>query len=656
MRLRPLLIAVLLAASPVLVPAQPLEVQSPNGEVRLTLAAGEDGRLTYAVSFRGKELIRPSALGLDFEGQPPLSEGLRAVSQDRGAEDETYETPVGKSNPVRNHYNWLRADFEESAGFRRRKLTIEARAYDDGIAFCYRTPEQTPAEGYRLRGEETEFLVAKDATAYPTIYPSMRTSQESENDVRPLSSIAPGSLIGLPLLVDVPGVAWMAITEAHLENYAGMYLTPRAGRGAPLGVKLPTRVDDPEVAVVGATPLRSPWRVVMIGDDPGRLIESNLVINLNPPSKIADVSWIRAGKVAWDWWSGEVVDNQGFEGGMNTATMNYYIDFAADSGLEYMLIDAGWSAGRAQNGDITKTIPEIDMPAILSHAKEKGVKVWLWLHWTNVDRQMDEAFALYEQWGVAGVKIDFMNRDDQWMVDFYHRVLEKAAAHRLMVDFHGAYKPTGIRRTYPNLMTREGVLGLEYSKWSARSNPEQHVSIPFTRMLAGPMDFTPGGFDNVTRAQFESRGRDPMALGTRAHQLAMYVVYESPAQMVSDHPGAYRDQPAFSFIRAVPATWDETRVINGRVGDYVTIARRRGDEWFVGAMTDWTGRTLEVPLGFLGDGEYVADVYADGPEADADPKRVAIERDKAVNRGSTLRAVLASGGGWAARIRPRGAR
>ncbi len=488
------------------------------------------------------------------------------------------------------------------------------------------------------------------------LVPNMQTSQEWENEARPLSSLLPDSLIGLPLLAQVPGAGWIAITEAHIEDYAGMYLAPKAGRGRSggLAVKLAPRVDDPEVAVIGSTPLTSPWRVIMAAAEPGRLIESNLVLNLNPPSAIQDTSWIRPGKCAWNWWSNNIVDTQPFQGGMNTATMNYYIDFAAESGFPYMLIDAGWSAGgRGEPEDITKTNPDIDMPAILSHAKSKNVKVWLWLNWAATDRQMEEAFALYEKWGIAGVKVDYMDRDDQWMVDFYHRVVKTAAAHHLMVDFHGAYKPDGLRRTYPNLVTREGVLGLEYSKWSARSNPEQHVTIPFTRMLAGPMDFTPGGFNNVTYDQFESRSTAPMAMGTRAHQLAMYVVYESPSQMVSDHPGAYRDQPSFSFIKAVPTSWDETRVVNGRVGDYVTIARRNGKEWFLGSMTDWTGRELDIPLSFLGDGEYVADIYADSPEAATDAKRVTIERDKAVTRATTLKAKLAPGGGYAVYIRPR---
>jgi alpha-glucosidase len=633
-------------------------VQSPDRELNFTLSVDEQGALSYAVSFRGQPVLVPSPMGLDFENQALLGGNVHVGSVNRGQESETYEMPHGKSNPIGNQYNWLQVDLKDPGPLQRR-LTIEARAYDDGVAFRYVVPEQPALRAFRLVSENTAFFTSKDATAYPMVLPNAQTSQESEYDIRPLTSLTPGALIGVPFLMDIPGVAWVAITEAHLRDYSGMLLTPRSerrsfGRVPGVSVKLSRRFDDPEVAVTGSAPHASPWRVVMVAEDPGRLIESNLIINLNPPSAIQDTSWIQAGKSAWNWWSDDIVDNQPFAGGMNTATMKYYVDFAAESGLEFFLIDAGWCGPHdALAADITKPIPEVDLPEILRYAKGKGVKIWLWLNWAWVDKQLDVAFPLYEKWGVAGVKVDYMNREDQWMVDFYHRVVEKAAQHHLMVDLHGAYKPTGIRRTFPNLMTREGVLGMEYSKWSARSNPEHNVTIPYTRMLAGPMDFTPGGFDNVTREQFESRMHNPMVMGTRAHHLAMYVVYESPAQMVSDHPGAYRDQPAFDFIRAVPATWDETHFVNGKVADYITLARRRGREWFIGSMTDWTARDLEIPLDFLGQGEFIADVYADAPEASTDPKRVAIERSKPVNRSTLLKAHLAAGGGYTVHIRPR---
>jgi alpha-glucosidase len=293
------------------------------------------------------------------------------------------------------------------------------------------------------------------------------------------------------------------------------------------------------------------------------------------------------------------------------------------------------------------------MPELLRHAKARNVKLWLWAHWTSVDRQIDDAFPLFERWGIAGVKIDFMDRDDQIMVDWYHRVLKKAAAHHLMVDFHGAYKPDEIERTYPNLMTREGVMGLEYLKWSARVTPVHNCTLPFTRMLAGPMDYTPGGFLNVTREAFVPRNRQPMVMGTRAHQLALFVVFESHLQMVSDYPERYRGEKDFAFIRAVPASWDETRVLSGQPMQFIAVARRSGEEWFLGCLTDWDSRDLELPLDFLRDGQSVAEIYDDAPDAGERLTLTEIQK-KEVGRTTKLTLHLAPGGGAAVRIRPPG--
>jgi len=383
----------------------------------------------------------------------------------------------------------------------------------------------------------------------------------------------------------------------------------------------------------------------MIGDHPGRLIESNVVLNLNPPSVVKDTAWIRAGRSSWDWWGGSLGPDG--QRAFTTDGMKYYVDFSARSGFEYMLIDAGWS----ERFDLTKQSGRIDVPEVLRYAASKNVKVWLWAHWTAVDAKLEEAFALFEKWGVAGVKIDFMSRDDQVMTEFYYRVAESGLRHHLMIDYHGSNKPTGIERTYPNVVGYEAVLGMEQSKAGARDNPESHVMLPFTRMLAGPMDYTPGGFDNVTEAEFVPRMSDPMVTGTRAHHLAMYAVYEAPFQMVSDHPSAYDGQPAFDFIKAVPSTWDETRVLSGEPGDFIVIARRHGKEWFVGAMTDWTERDVDIPLGFLAEGRWTADIYSDAPDANVHPKNTVIEK-KGVSRAATLRLHLAKGGGAALKIRP----
>ena len=626
-------------------------VASPDGQIVLELIPGPE-QLQYRVTFRGRPVIDPSALGFDLQNQPSLGANLKLTVAVPSAGDETYTMPNGKSNPVRNHYNALLADFEEAAQPGRR-LSVEVRAYDDGVAFRYLIPEQTTLREIRIIREKTQFQFAKDGDTWPLVLASYRTPYEANYEHVPLGGIVPNWLVALPFLTELPGTAFVAITEAQIENYPGMYLShSTAGSGRVLEAKLAPRADEPDLAATGATPLRTPWRVLMIADQPGRLIESNIVINLNPPSEIADTSWIKPGKAAWDWWSGTYAKDVSFKPGMNTETMKHYIDFAAEARLEYMLIDAGWAPGAKEAmHDITRTIPEIDMPELLRYAAAKGVKIWLWAHWTSVDRQMDEAFPMFEKWGVAGVKIDFMDRDDQWMVDWYHRVLRKAAQHHLMIDYHGAYKPDGTRRTWPNLMTREGVMGLEYLKWSGRVTPAHNVILAYTRMLAGPMDYTPGGFRNVTRAEFEPRNREPLVMGTRAHQLSLFVVFESAFEMVADYPEAYRGQPELPFISAVPTVWDETRVLNGQVGEWITIARRRGNEWFVGSITDWSARELDVPLDFLGDGEYIAEIYADAADAAAQPTHTAISQQR-VRQATKLHLKLAPGGGCAIRIRP----
>ena len=323
-----------------------------------------------------------------------------------------------------------------------------------------------------------------------------------------------------------------------------------------------------------------------------------------------------------------------------------------------MLIDAGWAVADRKGpqdyaalADITRVVPELDMPELLRYAKEKNVRLWLWSHWTSVDKYMDQAFPLFEKWGVAGVKIDFMNRDDQQMVDWYHRVVALAAQHHLMIDFHGAYKPDGLRRTYPNLITREGVMGKEYLKWSARTSPVHNTTLPFTRMLAGPLDYTPGAFGNSNRENFVARNLMPMGLGTRAHELALYVVLESPLMMVSDYPEHYAGQHDFEFIKQVPTTWDEVRVLDGRPREFITLARRSGKDWFIGSITNWDERTVKVPLRFLGEGKYVAEIYADAPDAATEATHTTFTK-RPVDRDTVLDVHMVSGGGNAIWIHP----
>ncbi len=629
---------------------------SPNGQITLRLfdAAQPAGDLQYAVEFHGKQLIADSRLGLELASHAALGPGMHKVSADTSTVDETYTIPVGKTSSVRDHYNSVRADFAEAAGH---KLTIEARAFDDGIAFRYLVPQQPGLQQVRIAHELTGFTFVKDAVTYPLVLDGFHSSYEDEYQLRMVSGLHKDWLIALPFLAQEPEIGWLAITEADIDHYAGMYL--RKGQHPfSLAAELAPRIDEPGIAVDTATPLASPWRVFMIGDEPGRLIESNIVLNLNPPSKIKDTSWIQAGKSAWDWWSGEAAPSVKFKPGMNTATMKHYIDFASASGFQYMLIDAGWALAHrsgpedyAALADITQVTPEIDMPELLRYAREKHVKIWLWSHWSSVDKYMDQAFPLFEQWGIAGVKIDFMNRDDQQMVDWYRHVLDVAAEHHLMIDFHGAFKPDGVRRTYPNLMTREGVMGKEYLKWSARVTPAHNATLPFTRMLAGPMDYTPGAFGNSNLQNFVPRNFMPMSLGTRAQELALYVVFESPLEMVSDYPEHYEGQRDFDFIKRVPATWDAMHVIGGQPMEWITVARRSGNDWYVGSITNWDQRDIHVPLSFLGDGKYVAEIYADAPDA-SDVATHTTFATQAVDRNTVLSVHMVSGGGNAIWIHP----
>ncbi len=615
--------------------------------------------LTYSVDYHGKWLMDESVLGLKLEGQQPFGPGMREMLIHSGRHDETYTIPVGKTSSVRDHYNSALVDLADAAG---RKLSLEIRAYDDGVAFRYILPDQPDLHKVRIEHELTQFNYAKDATLYPLLLEGFQSSYEDEYQQRNVSGIHHDWLIGLPLLAEVPGVGWVAATEADIDNYAGMYLR-KAGPRFALQAELSPRIEPSSnaqstIAVETEAPVTTPWRVLMIGDEPGRLVESNLILNLNPSSKIADTSWIKAGKSAWDWWSGEAAPSVSFKTGMNTATMKHYIDFASASGFPYMLIDAGWALAD-RNGpqdysalaDITKVTPEIDMPELLRYAKEKNVRLWLWSHWTSVDKYMDQAFPLFEKWGIAGVKIDFMNRDDQQMVNWYRHVVELAAQHHLMIDYHGAFKPDGLRRTWPNLVTREGVMGKEYLKWSARTNPVHNTTLPFTRMLAGPLDYTPGAFGNVTREQFEGRDKEPMTPNTRAHELALYVVFESPLMMVSDYPEHYQGEHDFEFIKQVPVTWDEVRVLNGLPMQNISVARRSGKDWYIGSITDWSSRSAQLKLDFLGEGKYTAEIYADAPDADTNPTHTTFTT-QTVDRNTTLQILMSKGGGNAIWIHP----
>ena len=647
------LLALVCAAS---APAQGGAVErlrSPGGAVEVVFMLDE-GRPVYAVTYGRKTVVTWSSLGLELRQGGALSRGVEVAGVARRSHDATYRLFAGKASAARDRYRELAVTLRERGGARR-TLLIVFRAYDDGAAFRYVVPAQEGLGRFDIVEERSEFRLPADHPCWAMQLRTFHSNYEKEFDRISIGQIKPGARVGLPLTIRPEGGPTLAIAEAGLKDYAGMYLEGVEGAANALVSRLSPHSNGDGLAVSARAPLATPWRVLMIGDEPGRLVESTIILSLNDPPAF-DASWVRPGKAAWDWWSGQLAEGVG-RPGMNDATMKHYIDFAAEMKLEYMLVDAGWYAAKAYGddadtkADITKSVPEIDLPALVAYGRARGVGLVLWLHWIPAREQMDRAFPFYERLGVKGVKVDFMDRDDQEMVAFYHRILRKAAEHHLVVDLHGAYKPTGLARTYPNYLTQEGVLGAEYNKWSGRATAAHNVTLPFTRMLAGPMDYTPGGFRHVTPAEFKPQDKGPLVMTTRAHGLAMYVVYESPLQMVADHPGAYRGQPGAEFLREVPASWDETRVVAGEIGEYVVVARRRGRDWFVGAMTNGEPRTLRLPLGFLGGGAHSMKAYADGEGAADDPKRLDVTTTD-VKAGDTLTLRLAPGGGYAARLRP----
>ena len=596
-------------------------VSSPDGKIKvdITTAGGKDQKsLEYSVSFNGKPLINGSSLGISFKGKDNLSSNMKIVETKSISKDEKIKIPIGKCVDVTDKYNEITVSLADNA---KRELNIIFRVYNDGAAFRYEIPKQADMDSLEITNELTSFNFNGDNQYWGLHFPNYTSSYETDYTASTISNIKPDSLTALPILIKSADDSWVAITEAELTDYAGMYLRGATNGGNSLVCSLSPHPDSSGVAVTSAAPKTTPWRVMMIADNPCRLIESNIILCLSKPCAIEDPSWIKPGKTAWDWWSGQIVKGQNFTGKTDTRTMKHYIDFASEAGLEYMLIDVGWyflenPSDWFSNSDITKPIKDIDIPGLVDYGKSKNVGILLWIYWKAAEEQMDVAFPLYEKWGVKGVKIDFMNRDDQYMVNFYEKTVKLAAEHHLTIDFHGAFKPTGLRRTYPNLLTREGVMGLEYSKWSKRTNPEHDCTIPFTRMLAGPLDYTPGGFSNATQEKFVPRNLEPMTQGTRCHQLALYVVFESPLQMLPDYPENYKKGLGLDFLKKVPSTWDETIVLDGQPGDYVSIARRHGDEWFVGAITDWTARNLELTFNFLDKNKkYIAEYYTDGDDA-----------------------------------------
>ncbi len=652
-----------------------IEINSPDGKIKFSFELKEvpepyplGDNMYYRVSYNGKELLRDSPLGINFGDAGAVLGHLVIMEVSESSGVDQFEAPFSKQSSVRAEYNETVISLREK-NIPAKTFDLIVRAYNDGVAFRFHFPEQEPKffiPSAKHSGFMKEFAITDEFTGYYfppdvetlAIFGSILPPHNYENHYTRLkvSDITRDSIAALPMLLLYPDGAAMCIAEAHLTpDYTASFLSGVRNIDDALNTVLMPRSGEKQVKVLGEVPFTTPWRVLMIADHPGKLIESNLILALNEPSKISDISWIKPGKASWDWWSGRVVGKRRGRaqvGAFETSTYEHYIDFAAENGLEYCLIDAGWYGDHVEpEADITTPVPEIDMEHLIQYADSSGVRLLLWLNWESVEKQIDQAFPLYEKWGIAGVKVDYMNRDDQEMIAYYHKVVEKAAQHKLLVDFHGAYRPTGIRRTWPNLITREGVVGLEYLRWSDWANPEHNVTVPYTRMLVGPMDYTPGGFNNATQKSFTPKDVDPMTLGTRCHQLAMFVVFESPLQVLADSPTSYSKEKGLDFLRLVPTVWDQTRFIEGEVGDYIVLARKNGDKWYLGAMTDWDERELEIPLDFLGSGSWKAKAWADGKRAATRPKEVDISEGE-VNASEVLPLKMAPGGGYVAVFEP----
>lgn len=641
---------------------EPLLLESPDGRLRVMFQLDDRGRPAFDAAYRNLQ-VASGTLGLKFAESGLLGENLKIVNTQQASRDDTYSIPVGKTSSARDHHEVLKVSLEEAQPPARR-LEIVFRAYDDGVAFRYVLPDQEPLNTFVLTDELTRLTFSEDPTARVLPLNSYTTAYETYYNTLPLSNIGADALLGLPLLLERPrGDAkslWIAVTEANLTDYAGMYLSGVDGEPGTLTSKLSPRLDrDDDAKVVGKTPHASPWRVLMIADDPGRFIESNLVFNLNDPSAIADTSWIKPGKTTFPWWNGYVLEGVAFEPGVNTATMKHYIDFCAEQGIAYHSLDGldiAWYGGPIRPDgptDVTTAAPSIDLPELLRYANDKGVRLRLWMHWQALQPQIDEAFSFYEEWGIEGVMVDFMNRDDQEMVRFYHEMAEKAAKHHLTLTFHGAYKPTGMERTWPNVLTYEGVLNQEYNKWGGQGRvgtpPEHNLDAAFIRMIAGPLDYHQGGMRSMLPQRYHYRGKAPPVQGTRGHQLAMFVVYQNHLPMLADYPAAYRGQPGLEFLIQVPTNWDETRVLHAEMGKCLVIARRNGDAWYLGGMTAGEARELELPLDFLGPGSYEAGLHLD--DASGDPTVVTL-LEQTVTAADMLSVRMPASGGFVACLQP----
>lgn len=629
---------------------KPQEVlTSPDGNIRFSLQV-HSGVPAYSVAYKNKPVIADATLGLEFLEGGKLK-GLKPGKAVTRSGVEEYELVVGKAKRVKDRFREIILPLKEQAD-PHRSVNLVTRVFNDGIAFRYEFLGQLDRTSFTLTDEISTFRFVSNPRVLALFLPGFTTSHEGLYTSVALDKVKNDTLLDLPALFELPGNIYVAITEAALRDYAGMYLSKR---NDVLTSTLSPLPGQQEVKVKAAFPHKSPWRVLLISDRMGALIESNILTSLNEPNSIKDFSWIKPGMSTFPWWNGTIVpDTVSWKPGNNFETNKYYIDFCARNNLEYhsvvehggheWYVNDGENYQPGPNVDVTRPVPGLDMQAVCNYANSKGVGVRVWVHWRALYPKLDEAFALFEKWGLKGMMVDFMDRDDQQMVNIQEEILQKAARHKLHIQFHGAYKPTGMHRTYPNEFTREGTLNYEVNKWDTIMNADHDINIPFTRMLAGSTDYHLGGFRAVPEKNFRVQYLKPLMMSTRCHMLAMYVVLENYQGMLCDYPEAYEGQPGFEFLRKVPVTWDETRVIQAVPRKYICIARRSGNDWYMGAITNRETRHITVDLSFLGNGSFNAEMYSDAADAGNNPDHLQ-HRTITVNSKSRIPLSLAAGGG-----------
>jgi alpha-glucosidase len=647
-----LLLCLIFSASLVLAQAgKTYHVISPDGKINVNVTTGS--AINWSVKHEGTDVIMPSEISITLDNGEVVGKNASIKKTAASSVDEIINTPIYKKDKVQDDYNQLTITFKDDYG-------LIFRVYNDGVAYRWFTQKKGDLT---ILNEEANFNFKDDDKAFLPFVNGFRnkdkfnTSFEAHYSNLNLSAVKKDTLAFLPVLVDAGNPLKAVILEADLQDYPGMYLTPGEGNNLH-GVFAPYPTEEflerinyvvksraNYIAKTAGT--RSfPWRVVVISTEDRQLADNDMMQRLAAPSRVTDMSWIKPGKVAWDWWNDWNISHVDFKAGLNVPTYKYYIDFAAANKLEYIIIDEGWS----DDWDLNKS--KLDVQQIVDYGKQKNVGVILWSTWYAITRDADGLFAKFSGMGVKGFKIDFIDRDDQKMVSSLYNLAQLAANHHMLIDYHGMYKPSGMQRTYPNVINCEGVEGMEYMKWGNDNQPAFDVSIPFIRMMAGPMDYTPGAMRNASKEAFRPVNSNPMSQGTRCHQLAMYVIFEAALQMLCDNPTTYmREQESTDFIAAIPTVFDQTAALDGKVGDFVSIARRKGDTWYAGAMTNWIPREITMDLSFLGGGNYKATIFEDGINAGKDATDYT-RKVITVTAKDKLTIKMASGGGWAARFSP----